>query len=155
MNFFFFSWCWSKTILNVLGLVINNIIFRCCLEIDSCLLLPLFQSSVLSSKLSVFHLSFVAEKSLPKLSMQSVTLLGDSNIRRHMSMTACRANPVMSQSQQLSCGLLTSLVETLSLVRPESTICLIACLTNFLTQSTETSSSVSQRVEPVLLEVNF
>ena len=51
-------------------------------------------------------------------------------------------------------GHLAIFSESLLKVRAETTICIIACLTNFLTSSDETtSSSVSGRIEPVLTAI--
>ena len=78
------------------------------------------------------------------------TLLGDSNISRNK--TSTRANPVLKASQILSCGHLGIFQEMLSKVRPESTVVIVSCLTNFLASS-EGPDSVSQRIEPVLSEI--
>ena len=66
----------------------------------------------------------------------------------------CRALPHMTGAQVLTCGNLAVLPGVLRSVRPESTICILACLTNFLTspEVTSTSGSAGIRVQPVLLE---
>ena len=58
---------------------------------------------------------------------------------------------MMSGAQLLPCGKLQVLAETLKAVRKESNICMLSCLTNFLTRA-EGSSQASLRVEPVLME---
>ena len=81
------------------------------------------------------------------------SILGDSNLKRHMNPTNCRDRPLMSGSQILPCGRLAMLAECLKSVRESSTVCVLSCVTNFLTASTSAGSSASFRVEPVLLEV--
>ena len=58
----------------------------------------------------------------------------------------------MSGSQQIPCGRIEVLTEALSTVREESTVLVLACVTNLLTSTSDESSSVSLRVEPVLQE---
>ena len=77
------------------------------------------------------------------------TLVGDSNIRRHMSATNICDRPAMSSAQILSCGRLSLFSGTLEAVRPEADVCVIACVTNFITNSASVSS-VSLRLDAVL-----
>lgn len=78
------------------------------------------------------------------------SLLGDSNVKRHMNPMSCRDRPQMSSCQVLPCGRLSAFAETLKSLRSESTVVIVACLTNFLTSSEEAGSTVSFRVGPVL-----
>ena len=78
------------------------------------------------------------------------SILGDSNIKRHMNPINCRDRPMMSGCQVLPCEKLSVLAETLKAVRVESNVVLIACLTNFLTSSAEAGASITHRVDPVL-----
>ena len=78
------------------------------------------------------------------------SLLGDSNVKRHMNPTNCRDRPLMSGCQVLPCGKISLLSESLKAVRPESNVVLIACLTNFLTSSDPAGSVIAHRIEPVL-----
>ena len=80
------------------------------------------------------------------------SILGDSNVKRHLNPTNCRDRPLMSGCQLVPCGKLALLDEALKTVRPESTVCLISCVTNFLTGSEDAGSSVSFRIDPVLRE---
>ena len=80
------------------------------------------------------------------------SLIGDSNVKRHSTMTNRRACPALSASQILQCGRLQLLSSTLEQVQATSTSCIITCLTNFLASSSG-ASTVALRVEPVLLEV--
>ena len=87
--------------------------------------------------------------------VRSFALLGDSNISPHINKTSCRANPSLKSAQVLSCGYMGIFAETLAKVRPDVNVCIIACLTNFLTSANAPSaaSTVCQRVEPVLQQV--
>ena len=77
------------------------------------------------------------------------SVVGDSNIRNHVNKNSCRANPALKAAQTLSCGSLSIFTGTLEKVRSESTACIIACVTNFLTD-VEGPPTVSLRVDPVL-----
>ena len=81
--------------------------------------------------------------------MSSFTLIGDSNVKRHMNPMTCRDRPLMLNSQVLQCGRLEVLAESLKQVRPKANVCIFSCVTNFLTRS-EGSSTISLRVEPVM-----
>ena len=83
--------------------------------------------------------------------LRSFTIVGDSNIKRNVTKTNTRACPQLSGAQVLSCQKIELLDEVLGRVRKESTICIISCITNFLTSSEE-DSMVSKRIEPVLDE---
>ena len=102
----------------------------------------------------ISHLLFLSTCERFKMS-RVFTVIGDSNIRRHMSLSNCRDRPSMTGAQVLFCGHLDTLAEQLRGVRYESTVCLLSCITNFMTSlpSTESSSSVGLRVEPVLVDV--
>ena len=78
------------------------------------------------------------------------SLIGDSNIKRHMNPTNCR-DPVMSGCQVLHCGRLAVLAESLKSIRAESNVVILACITNFVTRSEE-SGSIANRVEPIFRE---
>ena len=81
------------------------------------------------------------------------SLLGDSNVRRHITKTTCRASAAVKGAQVLSCGHIDIFAETLSQVRAQSNICIISCVTNFIS-SAEGPTAVSQRVEPVLQDIS-
>ena len=80
------------------------------------------------------------------------SVIGDSNVRRHMNPLNCRDRPLMSGAQVVLCGRTEVFKEALQSVKSESDVCIIACVSNFIT-STAAASSVSMRVEPVLLEL--
>ena len=80
------------------------------------------------------------------------SLLGDSNISGHVNKTSVRANPQLKATQVLQCGHIGILGETLAKVRKETTVVILACLTNFVS-SADGPPTVSHRVEPVLQSI--
>ena len=78
------------------------------------------------------------------------SLLGDSNVQRNMNTTNCRDRPLMSEAQVIPCGRLDLLAESLCQVGESSNVVILSCVTNFITSSAESVSSVSNRVEPIL-----
>ena len=81
------------------------------------------------------------------------SVIGDSNIRNHVNKNSCHANPALKAAQMLSCGSMSILPATLEKVRSESNACILACMTNFLT-NVDGPPTVSLRVGPVL-QVRF
>ena len=79
------------------------------------------------------------------------SIIGDSNVSRNITKTNTRACPQMASSQFLFCQKLPLLEDALGKIRKESTVCIVACVTNFLTASDD-DSMVSKRIEPVLDE---
>ena len=78
------------------------------------------------------------------------SIVGDSNIRRHMNSTNCRANPAMSSAHVLLCNRMEVFSHSLRNVKKDSSICILSCVTNFLTSSEDVSSTISHRIDPVL-----
>ena len=85
------------------------------------------------------------------MSSYRFSLVGDSNVKNNMISTNCRDRPLMSNAQVIPCGKLQILAESLLAVKEDSNVCVISCITNFLTSS-DPASQVSHRVEPVLKE---
>ena len=82
------------------------------------------------------------------------SLIGDSNVQRNVSKTSFRACPLSKAAQIIPCGNLEIFSESLQKVRAETSVCIVACLTNFFTSAdASTSSSVSGRIEPVLTRI--
>lgn len=79
------------------------------------------------------------------------TVIGDSNVSRNMTPFNVRDRPGLSDAQVISCSRLTVLPDALRSARTTSNIIILACITNLLTASEE-SSSVAARVAPVLIE---
>ena len=66
----------------------------------------------------------------------------------------CRVRPSMASAELRHCGIFEVFGETLRSIRSTSTVCILSCLTNFLTMCQGDSSSAAVRVEPVLREVH-
>ena len=79
-------------------------------------------------------------------------LIGDSNLRRHMNPTNCRDRPPMLTSQVLLCQRQEILSQSLRSIKRETSVCVLACITNFLTSSDDVSSTINHRVDPVLVD---
>ena len=79
------------------------------------------------------------------------SIIGDSNVKRNLTLTNKRACPSMSTSQFLDCHKVQLLEAALGQVRPESNTCILACISNFLTDSDD-DPVVAKRIEPVLDE---
>ena len=84
--------------------------------------------------------------------LRCFSVLGDSNVQRNVNKTSIRANPLVKSSQMIPCSHLAVFSEALQKVRPESSICVVACLTNFLTNA-DGNATAGSRVEPVLQTV--
>ena len=84
------------------------------------------------------------------------SLVGDTNVRQNVTKNSCRASPSLKAAQVLFCGAIEAFVTSLSEVRAESNVCVVACISSFVASaiSEGSSSSVSQRVDPVLQEVH-
>ena len=80
------------------------------------------------------------------------TVLGDSNVRNHVTKTSRRANPSLSAAQIVPCGHLAIFADSIIKTRNESTVCIVSCITNFLT-SVKGTNTPAHRVDPVLQEV--
>lgn len=78
------------------------------------------------------------------------TVIGDSNVKKHMNATNRQGRPLLEASQVLLCTRREMFPQCLSKVRPETNVCVISCITNFLTDTEESSSSVSVRVDPLI-----
>ena len=84
--------------------------------------------------------------------VRAYALLGDSNVQRHINKTSCRATPDLKTAQLLPCGHVGIFSETLMKVKPEVTVCIVSCLTNFLT-SADGPPPVSHRIDPILQSI--
>ena len=81
---------------------------------------------------------------------QVFSLIGDSNVQRNMNSISCRDRPLMSGAQVIPCGQISVLAEALRQVCQTSNVTVLSCITNFMTRSDESVSSVSLRVEPII-----
>ena len=76
------------------------------------------------------------------------SVIGDSNVKRHMTSTAIKGRPAMSSAKVILCGRLATFQSSLASVPMESDACVIACVTNFVTSSSPVGSVV-QHVGPI------
>ena len=86
--------------------------------------------------------------------IKAFALLGDSNIQPHVNKASCRAIPGLKNAQVLPCGHLEIFLETLRKVKAEVDVCLVSCLTNFITGASDQGPpTLSHRVAPVLQNI--
>ena len=78
-----------------------------------------------------------------------VSIIGDANIRRNMTGLNIASRDAMKTSQVLACDDLNSLDGALSQVRSESTVCIIAAVTDMLLAADDTGT-ISSSIESVL-----
>lgn len=82
--------------------------------------------------------------------VRCVSIIGDSNIKRHMNGTNTRDRPTMLEAQVIQCGRLATFQTCLKSMRVESNVCVLSCLTNFLTSiPAPTSPSLVHAIEPI------
>ena len=79
-------------------------------------------------------------------------LIGDSNVKRNMNPTNCNDRPQMMSAQVLVCNRFEVFGTALRSVKEDVDVCVLSCLSNFLTSTEETSTTVSHRVSPILTE---
>ena len=81
------------------------------------------------------------------------SLLADSNVKRFYNLTNRRACPDLDAAQVLICTKKSMFTE--ASIRPESTVILIACLTNFVIDGCDTDGpSPGLRVESTIVELS-
>ena len=80
------------------------------------------------------------------------SLVGDSNVKRHMNPTNCRDRPAMMEAQVIPCTKISVLQQSLRSVRDSSNVCIVSCISNFLSDSDSSASSMALRLEPIYLE---
>ena len=81
------------------------------------------------------------------------TLVGDSNVRRHLTSANTRGAPLRAAAKFIpSGGKMSVLSATLESVDPHADACVLACLTNLLTgsNSAQSASTVTLKVESTL-----
>lgn len=77
------------------------------------------------------------------------SLVGDSNIQRHINPTNCQGRALMESAEVLPCTRMEAFRTSISTVRVESNVCVVSCITNFLTSS-PSCDTISLRLDPVL-----
>lgn len=85
--------------------------------------------------------------------IRAVSIIGDSNIKHHMSSHNCDGRPLMSSAQTILCGRLAVLDSSFKSVNQDSDVCVVACITNFITGSAPSDSPPPLRAEPILRDV--
>ena len=143
-SFYFFQWIFSVSYSSSsFNDVISVIVFFS--------IVFLFLSAVYCYFFSrAFNVLFAA---LVKLTMAKLfAIVGDSNVRPHMSSLNCRANPAMASAVVKTCGRIEAFSETLRSIPYTVSVIILACITNYITSCEPVSSVVSLRVEPVLRE---
>ena len=84
--------------------------------------------------------------------IRAFALIGDSNIHRHVNKTSSRAHPSLQTAQIIPCGHLGIFSESLQKLKPEVNVCVVACLTNFLSDA-DGPQTISHRIDPVLQQI--
>ena len=78
------------------------------------------------------------------------SIIGDSNVQRNINSISCRDRPRMLGAQVVPCTKAALFAECLKSVRNESNVCIVSCISNFITSSSEGSSTLGLRIEPIL-----
>ena len=106
-----------------------------------------------SNENQLFFFKFVLIRKVVTMSqVRLFSLIGDSNIRRHVNKTSCRTNPDMRAAQIIACGHFGIFDSSLKSVRSESSVVILSCLTNFIARVTG-PATVSHRVDPMLQDI--
>lgn len=79
------------------------------------------------------------------------SIVGDSNVQRHMNPTNCQGRALMESAEVIPCTRMEAFRTSLTSVRAESNVCVVSCVTNFLTSSAP-CDTISLRVDPILKE---
>jgi len=80
------------------------------------------------------------------------SIVGDSNVKRHMNATNCRDRAVMLEAQVIPCSKLAIFQQSMRSVRETSNVCIVSCISNFITDSDPSASTMSLRLDPVYKE---
>ena len=67
--------------------------------------------------------------------LRCFSIIGDSNVRRHLSPSNSSGRPLWSSAKFIPCSRLSLLASSLESVSSESDACVVACVTNFLTST--------------------
>ena len=69
--------------------------------------------------------------------VRCVTIIGDSNAKRHMNSVNSRDRPTMLEAQVVQCGRMSTFAASLQSIRAESNVCVLSCISNFITSLQE------------------
>jgi len=78
------------------------------------------------------------------------SIVGDSNVQRFANQVTQRACPDIAKAHIFSCGKLQLLPDALKEIHPDTTACILSCVSNFLCDTTPGSSSASVRVDSAI-----
>ena len=77
------------------------------------------------------------------------SIVGDSNVRRNMTGLNIASRETMKAAQVIDCTSLLSLEASLTEVRAESNVCIVAAITDFLLASGD-CGTISAAIDPIL-----
>ena len=78
-----------------------------------------------------------------------ISVVGDDNIRRNMTGLNLASREAMKNSQVIDCAALASLDAALESVRPESTVCIVATISEFLVAAGD-CGTIFSTIDPIL-----
>ena len=78
-----------------------------------------------------------------------VSIIGDANIRRNMTGLNMASRESMKNSQVIDCSVLASFDAALGSVRSESSVCIVASITEFLVASGD-CGTIFSTIDPIL-----
>ena len=78
-----------------------------------------------------------------------ISVVGDDNVRRNMTGLNLASREAMKSSQVIDCSNLASLDAALDSVRSDSTVCIVACITEFLVASGD-CGTIFSTIDPIL-----
>ena len=80
-----------------------------------------------------------------------ISVVGDSNVRRNMTSLSMASRESMKSAEVIDCSLISSFTSALNSVRPESNLCIVACITEFLLLAGE-HGTILATIDPVLAD---
>ena len=113
---------------------------------------PSYRPRYQTQRIIVFYFDqrFLNLYEVPAMStLSKFTIVGDSNVRRHLSPSNSKGRPLWSSAKFISCSRLSVLSTSLESVSTDSDACVLACLPNFLS-ATAPGGVVSLRVQPTI-----
>ena len=81
------------------------------------------------------------------------TVIGDLNVRRNMTGLNIASRETMKSAQVIDCVSMSTLDDALNGVRPESTVLVIAAITEFLLSGGD-CGTIASSIDPILAELS-
>ena len=78
-----------------------------------------------------------------------ISVVGDSNVCRNMTSLNMASRESMKSAEVIDCNLISNLDAALISIRPESSQCIVACITEFMLLAGECGTILSS-IDPVL-----